>query len=508
MTPRGSPAAALCWLGLAAGPLAALALYALLPEADGLSEGGRRTLAAAAWMAVWWITEALPIEATALLPLCVFPLLGIADIEATAAPYADPVIFLFLGGVMLGAAMERWGLHRRLALLTMLAVGTRPSQLVGGVMLATAAISMWVSNTATAVMMLPIGMSLIRFARGTGPSATNFAKCMMLGIAYAATIGGIGTVIGTPPNAVAMGFIERSYRVQIGFLDWLAIGLPIMLLFLPLAWLCLVRLVFPCRGAPVSGARTLIQDELRALGPLSRGELWTGTVFALAAAAWILRQPLADWLGLVARSPGAPPAYRLTDAGIAITAALLLFAIPVDARRRTFLLDWRDAARLPWGVLILLGGGLALAAAFGANGVDRYIGAGFAALAGLPVLAVVAIVSASVVFTTEFGSNTAVVNIFLPIVAAAALDLGVHPYVLIFPTALAASYAFMMPMGTPPNALVFASGHLHVADMAKAGFLLNLLSILVITLFVYYAAPALLGFDVTRGAMPVPEGVR
>ncbi len=488
------------WLRLCAGPLAALALYAFLPEADGLSEAGRRTLAAAAWMAVWWITEALPIEATALVPLALFPLLGIADMESTAAPYADPVIFLFLGGVMLGAAMERSGLHRRLALVTLLAVGTRPAQLVGGIMLATAAISMWVSNTATVVMMLPIGLSLIQFAHGTGSSSSNFAKCVMLGIAYAATIGGIGTVIGTPPNAVAMGFIERTYGTQIGFLEWLAIGLPIMLVFLPPTWLILVKLVFPCRGVPIAGARALIQGELGALGPLSRSETWTGIVFALAAAAWILRQPLADALGLVDRNAGAPPQYRLTDAGIAITAALLLFVIPADAKGRTFLLDWRDAARLPWGVLILLGGGLALAAAFGANGVDRYIGAGFQALAGLPLLAVVAIVSAIVVFTTEFGSNTAVVNIFLPIVAAAATDLGVHPYLLIFPTALAASYAFMMPMGTPPNALAFTSGHLHVADMAKAGFLLNLLSILVITLFIYYAAPLLLGFDIVGTA--------
>ncbi len=495
------PASALLrWLGLAAGPLAALGLYAFLAEADGLSEAGRRTLCAAAWMALWWITEALPIEATALLPLCVFPLLGIADMEATAAPYANPVIFLFLGGVMLGAAMERWGLHRRLALLAMLAVGTRPAQLVGGIMLATAAISMWVSNTATAVMMLPIGMSLVQFASGRGRSGANFAKCMMLGIAYAATIGGIGTVIGTPPNAVAMGFIVRRYGVEIGFLEWLKIGLPILIVFLPLAWLCLVKLVFPCPGAPVSGARALIQEELRALGPPSRGEALTGVVFLLAAAAWVLRQPLAGMLGLVDRPAGAPPEYLLTDAGIAMIAALLLFTLPVDARSRTFVLEWKDAARLPWGVLILLGGGLTLAAAFGANGVDRYIGGGFEALSGLPVLAVVGIVAAVVVFTTEFGSNTAVVNIFLPIVAAAAVDLGIHPYLLIFATALAASYAFMMPMGTPPNALAFASGHLHVPDMAKAGFLLNLLSILVITLFIYYAAPVLLGFDITGGA--------
>jgi sodium-dependent dicarboxylate transporter 2/3/5 len=366
-------------------------------------------------------------------------------------------------------------------------------------MLATAAISMWVSNTATAVMMLPIGLSLVQFASGRGQSATNFAKCMMLGIAYAATIGGIGTVIGTPPNAVAMGFIERRYGVEIGFLGWLKIGLPILIVFLPLAWLCLVKLVFPCPGLPVSGARALIQEELRALGPPSRGEALTGVVFILAAIAWVLRQPLAGMLGLVDRPAGAPAEYLLTDAGIAMIAALLLFTIPVDARSRTFLLEWKDAARLPWGVLILLGGGLTLAAAFGTNGVDRYIGAGFEALSGFPVLAVVGIVTAIVVFTTEFGSNTAVVNIFLPIVAAAALDLGVHPYLLIFPTALAASYAFMMPMGTPPNALAFASGHLHVPDMAKAGFLLNLLSILVITLFIYYAAPVLLGFDIAGG---------
>ncbi|MFN0133980.1 MAG: SLC13 family permease [Phycisphaerales bacterium] len=486
------------WIGLALGPMVAAALYVALPT-EGLSPGGRRTLAAGAWLAIWWLTEALPIEATALVPLAMFPLLGVATMRATAAPYAEEVIFLFLGGLLLGAAMERWGLHKRLALWTILAVGTRPRMLVGGAMLATAVISMWVSNTATAVMMLPIGMSVTalvgeRLRAHAGPSdrsAEHFAKSMMLGIAYAATIGGIATVIGTPPNTVAASFIRQTYGVEIGFVGWLKIGLPIMLVFLPATWFVLVGVVYRFRSEAMPGVRSLIRAELDQLGPMSRGEVATLVVFVLAAVAWVVRVPLSDaiWPRL------GKGEVVLTDSGIAIVAALALFMIPVDRKRGVFVLDWASASRVPWGVLLLFGGGLTLAAAISANGVDKFIGAQFDGLSGVHPLLIVLALTTVVVFTTEVGSNTAVVNIFLPICAAVAPALGVHPYMLILPTAIAASYAFMMPMGTPPNALVFASGHLRIMDMARAGFLLNLLSIGVITLFMYFAAPALLGFE-------------
>ncbi|MBL9031355.1 MAG: DASS family sodium-coupled anion symporter [Phycisphaerae bacterium] len=486
------------WIGLFAGPIVAGILYLTLPS-EGLSHAGRMTLAAGAWLAIWWLTEALPIEATALAPLALFPVLGVSTMKATAAPYAEEVIFLFLGGLLLGAAMERWGLHRRLALWTMLAVGTRPRRLVAGAMLAAALLSMWVSNTATAVMMLPIGMSVtalvahrLRSGDDHGDrSARNFGKCMMLGIAYAATIGGIATVIGTPPNTVAASFIRQHYGLDLGFAGWLKIGLPLMLVFLPATWFVLVGVVYRFRSPDIPGVRALIRAELDTLGPMSRGEIATLAVFVCAAVAWVVRVPLSD--ALFPRLDRNHPV--LTDSGIAIFASLALFLIPVDRKRGVFVLDWATASRIPWGVLLLFGGGLTLAAAISANGVDTFIGARFHGLAGVHPFLIVLILTTIVVFTTEVGSNTAVVNIFLPICAAAAPVLGVHPFLLILPTAISASYAFMMPMGTPPNALVFASGHLRIIDMAKAGLILNLLSIALISCFMYLAAPRLLGFE-------------
>lgn len=491
--------------GLLLGPALAIAVYLLTAGQPGLSDPARATLAAAALMATWWISEALPIEATALVPLVLFPLTGIAPIARAAAPYADPVIALFLGGMLLGAAMERWNLHRRIALHLLLGVGTSPARLLLGVMIATAFISMWVSNTATAIMMLPIGVSIVALVhdqRRDAPARDrdHFAKAMMLGIAYAATIGGVGTVIGSPPNAVADAFIERTYGVELSFVDWLGIGMPIMLIFLPLTWLVLAKLTHRFHLPPAPGVRELLRQDLRALGRPTGGEIITAVVFALAAVAWIVREPACEWLGLYTQSrPDGPREHLVTDPMIAIAAALVLFAIPADRQRHV--LDWNVAARIPWGVLLLFGGGLSLSAAVGSTGVDTFIGQQLGGLAGAPLLVIVLLLTTIVVFTTEVGSNTAIVNIFLPIAAAVAVTCGAHPYLFIFPVALAASYAYMMPMGTPPNALVFASGHLRIADMARAGIVLNILSILVITAMVGLLAPRILGFD-PRGTLP------
>jgi solute carrier family 13 (sodium-dependent dicarboxylate transporter), member 2/3/5 len=497
MTDREGPNhPALQWAGLFAGPIGAVALYALLPSLGGesLSHAGKATLACITLMSIWWLTEALPLQATALVPLFLFPVLGIADIKKAAAPYADEVVFLFLGGMLLGVAMERWNLHKRFALWTILAVGTRPDRLVAGVMVASAAISMWVSNTATAVMMLPIGMSIVsligyRLDESGGRHRDNFAKAMMLGIAYAATIGGIGTVIGTPPNAVAAAFITKMYGIELSFLDWMKIGMPIMLVFLPATWLILVKVTCRFRARRLEGVHEVIRRELREMGPPCPGEVLTFVVFALTAAAWIFAKPLGRMMSdVVGRE------IQLSDATIAIACALALFLTPVDARKRKFILDWESASRVPWGVLLLFGGGLSLAAAVGSTGVDKFIGALFEGVQVHPLLLVL-IVTTVVIFATEVGSNTAIVTIFLPILAPAAAKLGVHPYLLIFPIAIGASYAYMMPTGTPPNALVFASGHLRVGDMARAGILLNVLSIAVITLYVYFVAPGALGFE-------------
>lgn len=507
-------------IGLVLGPALAALLFFILPEAtrdasgaivSGLSPAGRMTLAIGAWLAIWWITEAIPIEAAAMLPLAVFPLAGVAAMPQAAAPYADQVVFLFLGGMLMGSALEKWGLHRRLALLVMLRVGTSPARLIAGLLLATAVVSMWVSNTAAAIMMLPIAMGVVALTRqrhealahaGSDPagdrSARNFSIAAMLAVAFGASIGGIATTIGTPPNGVMVGFVSSRFGEQITFARWLALGLPLMLVVLPVAWIILLA-VFPMRGLRTHGAHHLLAQDYRQLGPMSRGEWTVLVVFSLAAFAWIFRPQLAEVLGLTRTTPTGTTQILLTDAGIAIAAALLLFLIPVSWKRNSFALDWQTAGRIPWGILLLFGGGLSLAAALEANGVDDYIATLFKGLEGIPPVVVVLIVAAAAVFISEIGSNTAVATVLLPIMATAAPVVGVHPYVLIFAVTLGVSLAFMMPSGTPPNALVFTSGHLRVKDMVKGGLTLNLACVLLITLAAYYLAPAV---GLTKAATP------
>jgi len=501
------------WLkraGLFAGPALALLVFWLLPEAQrdsagavvsGLSRGGRATAAVAALMATWWLTEALPLEATSLLPIVLLPLLGITGPKAAAAPYASEVIFLFMGGLILGLSMERWGLHRRIALITIRLMGDRPLLILGGVMLATAVMSMWVSNTATAVMMLPIGVGIATLVEGdskeSSPGGRGFATCLMLAIAYAASIGGVGTLVGTPPNAV-LAAVTREHGIvpPISFSAWLPIGLITAATFLPIAWLVLARVLYRVPGRRIPGLKAAITQQYRALGPMGRGEWATFITFSCTATLWVVREPLGRALGLIGTGPGGVKIERLTDAGIAIAGALVLFMIPVDARRRIFVMDWTTASRMPWGVLLLFGGGLSLADAITANGVDAWIGDLLQGMGRMPPLALILIVATVTVFLTEVTSNTAVATVFLAVMFGVSTRLGLHPYVLMIPTAIAASYAFMMPMGTPPNALVFATGRVNIRQMARAGLVLNLLAIILITVIGYWVAPAILGFDV------------
>jgi sodium-dependent dicarboxylate transporter 2/3/5 len=502
------------WVGLVAGPLLGLAAYLFLPRAEmgaagdvigGLTREGRATAAVGAVMAVWWLTEALPLSVTALVPVAVLPLVGARTMREATAPYADPVIFLFLGGFILGLGMQRWGLHRRIALVTILLIGTRPPMLIAGFMLATAVMSMWVSNTATVAMMLPVGVSVIHLVRARAErepdpasppppdgAAGNFATALLLGIAYAASIGGVGTLIGTPPNAILKGYIERTYGQEIGFAAWLSVGLPLVAAFLPAAWLYLTRLAFPVGRARIPGGRELIRGELRGLGRMRGGEWVVFVVFSLTALAWILRPRIVALTGL----------RGLTDEGIAIVAALALFLIPVHPRERTFAMDWETASRLPWGILILFGGGLSLAAAIQATGVDRFLGGGFTALAGVPPFLLVLAVALGVVFLTELTSNTAVTNTLLPVLGGAAVALGVDAAVLLIPAAIAASYAFMLPVATPPNAIVFGSGYVRLPEMVRAGFWLNLIGAALVTAMGYFLAGTLLGLDLGGGRGP------
>jgi len=500
--------------GLFAGPILAIGCYGLLPvEYRGAQNqlvpftwAGRVTLAMMVWMAAWWLTEAIEISATALLPLVVLPISGASSMQDAAAPYAHPLIFLFMGGFLLALSMRRWRLDQRIALLTLRLVGTRPSNMVGGFMLATAVISAFVSNTATTAMMLPIALSVIRLVEGravkqggtdfSSDQRGSFAVCMLLGLAYAASIGGVATIIGSPPNALLVGFVNEtmaeSYRTEISFARWLLLGLPLAIVFLPMTWLLLTRVIYPIRLPRIAGGRQLIQAELKKLGPVNRGERITMLVFALTAACWILR-PLLVKLTWTIGGQAVQPLGGLTDPGIAMAGALALFVIPVNARRGQFVMNWTTARELPWGILLLFGGGLSLAAAVEANGVAEFLGSQARYFTGMPAIVHVLVVSTSVTFLTELTSNTATTATLLPVLAALAPGLGVHPLLLIVPATFSASCAFMMPVATPPNAIVFGSGQVTIPQMMRAGLWLNLIGIVLITALTLFVLPPILG---------------
>jgi sodium-dependent dicarboxylate transporter 2/3/5 len=475
-------------IGLLLGP-ALLALMLLLPAPAGMSGDAWRTAAVGAFLATWWLTEAIPIAATALVPLVIFPLLGVLSASEAAAPYANPVVFLFMGGFMLALAMQRQQLHRRIALRIVRFVGTRPDRLVLGFLCATAFLSMWVSNTATAVMMLPIALSVVQLVAAEPEGRDrNLAIGLMLAIAYAASIGGLGTLIGTPPNALFAAFMLETYGVQVGFARWLLVGVPLVLIGIPLTWLLLTRVAFPVRTAQLEGAEAAILAEYERLGPMSAGERRIAILFLLTAAAWIA-QPL---LGRVV--PG------LSDMSISIAGALLTFLVPVGDGRRGQLMDWKTAETLPWGVLVLFGGGLALAEAVTHSGLAEWIGSALGGLERLPMPVVVLIVTTVIVFLGELASNTATAAAFLPLVGPLAVGLGENPLLLAVPAAIAASCSFMLPAGTPPNAIVFGSGYVTVPQMSRAGWWLNLTFIALIVAFTYSAV--LLAFDVQPGIVP------
>jgi sodium-dependent dicarboxylate transporter 2/3/5 len=462
----------------------------LSPAPEGLSVEAWRAAAVGLLMASWWITEALPIAATALVPLVLFPVCGVADIGDAASPYANPLIFLFMGGFIIAQGMQAWGLHRRIALGIVQRVGTRPASIVIGFILASAFLSMWVSNTATALMMLPIGLSIIDLARdrlqeAEAAEASNFGVVLLLSIAYACNIGGMGTLIGTPPNALLAGFVSESYGVEVGFAQWMRIGLPLVGATLPLLYVVLTR-VYPL-GDRLPGGGAMIDREVETLGTITAAETRVAVVFGTTALLWMTRPLLADVV------PG------LSDAGIAIGAAVALFLIPSGTDARA-LLTWNEAEDLPWGVLLLFGGGLSLASAISDTGLAQWIGEGVGALQGWPILLVVISTVALIVLLTEITSNTATTAAFLPILGAVAVGLSQNPYLLIVPAALAASCAFMLPVATPPNAIVYGSGLLSIPQMSRVGIWLNVLFIVVITGMSYL----LLGwtFGVELGTVP------
>ncbi|MFP3989047.1 DASS family sodium-coupled anion symporter [Streptomyces sp. E11-3] len=493
------------WIGRLLGPALGLLVYFLIPADPGLSTPARTSLAVAILVAVWWMTEALPLAATSLVPLVALPLLGIFPIGDATAAYGHPIVFLFLGGFVIALAMQKWNLHKRIALLTMRAIGTKPRQLLLGVMTATWFLSMWVSNTATTMMMLPIGVSVLAMvaaarrahaapqggasdadpeedpvaALAADKDTKNFSVSMMLGIAFAATIGGLATLIGSPPNLIMTGIMEETYNVQISFADWMKLGVPLSAVFLLITWLFLTRVAYPTRIGDVMGGKQVIQDELDKLGPMSRGEWTVLTVFVSTALLWVFKDQLSGWDALTSVLPFMA---QLNDTTIALGAALALFLIPVSAKKGVSAMDWRTAQNgVPWGVLLLFGGGLCLAKAVQDTGLSTWIGGTMDGLGSLPVLLLVATVCLIILMLTELTSNTATATTFLPVLAAVAVGIGVDPMLLMVPAAMAATCSFMLPVGTPPNAIVFGSGYVTMPQMMRAGLWLNLIGVVLIT---------------------------
>ena len=495
-------------VGFFSGPLLALCLYFALPDQYvdtqkaliPLTFAAKTTLCMTVWMAIWWLSEAIDISATALLPIAMFPLLDIADIKATTAPYASHLIFLFMGGFLIALAMQRWKLDHRLANTVLAIVGTNPIMIIAGFMFAAAILSAFISNTATTAVMLPIGLSIIALyahnqdGQFNNEDQHNFARCMMLGIAYAASVGGTMTLIGTAPNLFLASFLQdgigEEYAIEISFVKWLSFAAPLALFFLPIVWYVLTKHIFPFDTSKLNQTNQELHSTQQ---KMSRGQKITIIVFITTVALWITR-PLLQKLTINLDGIDMQPLYQLSDPGIAMIAAMLLFIIPVDFKKKIFVLDWTTAKKLPWGIFILFGGGLTLAKAIKTNGVAEFIAAQALLLPDIPEIFYVLIICTSVIFLTELTSNTATTATLVPILSGVAIGAGLHPYLLIFPATLAASFAFMMPIATPPNAIVFGTGHITIAEMCKAGLWLNILGVITITAFTFLVIKPVIGF--------------
>ena len=475
-------------LGLIIGPLLLLIILLLTPF-EGLSEQGHAVLATTIWIAVWWVTEAIPIAATALLPIVLFPLTGGMNLASTTASFGHKYVFLYLGGFLIAIGIEKWNLHRRIALTIIAFIGSDTRKIILGFMIATAFLSMWISNTATSVMMLPIGLAIIKQLKDNPDTDEDenliFGKALMLGIAYSASIGGIATLIGTPPNLVLAGIIESTYGYEITFLEWFQFGLPVALLLLIFCWYYLTRIAYKFKQVDFPGGLKEIQRLKSNLGIISKEERRVGFVFILASLCWISRSFILQPL-----FPG------IDDTIIAILFGITLFIIPSKNNKEP-LLNWKDTLNLPWGIILLFGGGMALAKAFDESGLALWLGNLMTEFGGFPFFILLLLLVTAVNFLTEITSNLATTAMLLPVLAPLALEVGVHPFGLMVGAAVAASCAYMLPVATPPNAVVFGSGYLRIPDMVSKGIVLNLFSIFVISIMVYFLLPFLWEIDLT-----------
>ncbi len=464
-------------IGLFLGPISFLLLFFLIPEAE-LSHAPRAVLAVTAWIAIWWITEAIPIPAASLMPLILLPIMGGLDIDSAAKAYGNPTVFMYMGGFIIAIAIEKWNLHKRIALYILKIIGTESHRIVLGMILATAFLSMWISNAATALMMLPVALALIKEVKAKeilkGESFHQFSKSILLSVAYAASIGGLATLVGSVPNAVFAAMSREMLDREIMFFEWFLFGFPITVILLVILYFYLTKLQFKVEFE--NGKETdFIKKDLKALGSMSTEEKWVGMVFLVTAFLWMFKFILP---------------FAVSDTAIAIFGALLLFLIPSKKGER--LLEWNDMKQLPWGLLLLFGGGLSLAEGFSASKLTEWIGSKLNLLEAFPYLLIIIILTAAILFMTEIMSNTAVSNMIIPITVGLGLAIGVQPYGLMAVAALASSCAFMLPISTPPNAAVFGADVLKISDMVRAGFWMNIVCILIIVLGVYFWLPVII----------------
>ncbi len=482
-------------IGLATGLLLFIVIL-LLPTPDAMPIAAKHVLAVAVLMAIWWVTAAIPIPATALLPIFLFPALGVMSGTEVTQPYANHLIYLFLGGFLIAVTIEKWNLHRRIALYTISLIGVSPKRIILGFMLTSAGLSMWISNTAATMMMITIGLAVLKqvvdeikadpdLHIDTRPEKFNFGISLMLGIAYAASIGGIATLIGTPPNAIMAGIVENQFGQSISFLNWMIFALPLSVTMLIITWYYLTHFAFPSEIDHLPGGKETIEREIHELGKMSQQEKTVLFVFGLVATLWITH-------GFIKLE-----AFKfITDSTIAMAGALLLFIIPSNLKKGEFLLDWKTARKIPWDILILFGGGFALADGFTDSGLTHTIANQLNVLQGSNLLLIIVVVTAVVIFLTEITSNTATASMFLPIIAALAIAMHIHPYSLMITVSLAASFAFMLPVATPPNAIAFSSHYFTIGQMARTGIWLNLIAIVLISLFVKFYLPIIWGIDI------------
>lgn len=515
-------------IGLWLGPLLFFGVWLLADLEPGKPEVTAMA-AVALLMATWWVTEAVPIPVTALVPIVLFPVLGIMSGDATAGEYMDWLIFLFLGGFLIAIAVEKWGLHKRIALRILALIGGQPRRVVLGFMVATAFLSMWLSNTATTMMMMPMALSLIflfeeldrkRIEVGgvSDARSRNFGLVLMLGLAYAASIGGLATLIGTPPNGVLVSQLSTIFpdAPRLSFARWMVFATPFSAVFLIVSWFLLTRLLYPLPRESFLGGKEFIREEIRRLGPISTEEKRVGTVFVMVALLWITRSDIpfgqsgegltirgwAYWLDRLLESAGRAPVGHLIDDGtVSIVMALSLFIIPTSKKHGGRLMDWESAKKVPWGILLLFGGGLALARGFTDTGLSKWIGNQFeGVLDGAPAIVVVASVVAVIEALTELTSNTATASMSLPIMASLAQAIEVHPLMLMIPAVLAASCAFVLPVSTPPNAIVYGSDRVPIWEMIKAGIVMEIMGLILITVAVFTLGAVVFGL-----LGPVPE---